>query len=196
MYTLCKILTCNVIFQSFCVFDLTIFSISNSTSSSVSSWYFDPPNFLFWSLSNVFPAKAFFNASRSKSYSVLGSDCFLQIKRNESVLKFSESKIKLIENLKFNSEHPNWIGRQNWGSLRSFRSGIVVVQTHTDLNDSIMSKKSLLYQNGLHLNIKGLEFIVMYSPSPFLSTFYYFDIFSCIFKLADRMRSMRVERSF
>ena len=92
--TLCKILTCNVIFQSFCVFDLTIFSISNSTSSSVSSWYFDPPNFLFWSLSNVFPAKAFFNASRSKSYSVLGSECFLQIKRNESVSTFSESKIK------------------------------------------------------------------------------------------------------
>ena len=42
---------------------------------------------------------------------------------------------------------------------------------HTDLNDEKVSKKSLLRQNGLHLNKKGLEFIVKYSPSPFLSAF-------------------------
>ena len=128
--TLCKILTCNVIFQSFCVFDLTIFSISNSTSSSVSSWYFDPPNFLFWSLSNVFPAKAFFNASRSKSYSVFGSECFLQIKKIERVFQH------------FHNQKLNWL--KIWNSTlniqifdsakmghicRSSRSGIEVVYT-------------------------------------------------------------------
>ena len=42
---------------------------------------------------------------------------------------------------------------------------------HTDLNDEKVSKKLLLRQNGLHLNKKGLEFIVRYSPSPFLSAF-------------------------
>ena len=42
---------------------------------------------------------------------------------------------------------------------------------HTDLNDEKVSKKSLLRQNGLHLNKKGLEFIFKYSPSPFLSPF-------------------------
>ena len=47
----------------------------------------------------------------------------------------------------------------------------------TDLNHAIVSKKSLLRQNGLHLNRKGLEFIIRYSPGPFLSTFYYLGIF-------------------
>ena len=42
---------------------------------------------------------------------------------------------------------------------------------HTDLNDEKVSKKSLLRQNGLQINKKGLEFIVKYSPSPFLSAF-------------------------
>ena len=39
---------------------------------------------------------------------------------------------------------------------------------HTDLNDASV-KKSLLHQNELYLNKKGLEFIIRYSPSPFLS---------------------------
>ena len=42
---------------------------------------------------------------------------------------------------------------------------------HTDLNDEIVSKKLLLRHNGLHLNRKGLEIIVRFSPSPFLSAF-------------------------
>ena len=52
---------------------------------------------------------------------------------------------------------------------------------HTDLNDAIVSKKSLLHQNELYLNKKGLEFIVRYSSSPFLSAFYDLDTFSCFF---------------
>ena len=48
---------------------------------------------------------------------------------------------------------------------------------HTDLNDEIVSKKSLLRQNGLHLNREGLEIIVRYSPSLFLSTFQSLGIF-------------------
>ena len=42
---------------------------------------------------------------------------------------------------------------------------------HTDLDDPIISKKLLLYQNVLQLNKKCLNFIVKYFLSPLLSIF-------------------------
>ena len=42
---------------------------------------------------------------------------------------------------------------------------------HSGLDGMILSKKSPLCQNGLQLNRNCLQFIVRYSPSPFLSAF-------------------------
>ena len=65
--------------------------------------------------------------------------------------------------------------------LRIHNQSNNTLKLHSDLDALILSKKSLLSQNGMQLNKKCLKFIARYSPNPFLSAFEDLDTFSCIF---------------
>ena len=69
-----------------------------------------------------------------------------------------------------------WIQMSTWNPFEN-----TVGVGHTDLGGPILSKNTPLPQNWLQFNRKCLKLIVWHFSSPFLSSFYDVDTFSCFF---------------